>query len=130
LNGSPPGGCCVPLWLDLDSTLNDIVLGVDVADFARSGQPPNNPIFDLRQTVGQGQPLILGRIFVDYQAGETQLDITIDSFEVHDLENVYPGVGLAIGDTLRFVPEPKSLLLTAVSVLGTCWRLNRSKNIT
>ncbi len=108
LNGSPPGGCCVPLWLDLcdcgfGGSLENISVGVDVPDF----QIGNNN-FDLRQTVGQGDPWGLGHVYADYRGGGARMDISIYSFEVHDLETTFAGCGIALGDSVLFVPEPDS----------------------
>lgn len=113
LNGTIPGGCCVPLWLDLcdcgsGGSLADISVGVDVADFVIG-----NTIFDLRQSVGQRDvlqtfPTPVGTVYMDYLGGEAQVDVAVTSFQVHDFETVYHGAGLASGDIVRFVPEPSS----------------------
>jgi hypothetical protein len=135
-----PGGCCVPLWLDLcncgdGGRLDAIAVGIDVADFRRAAQI-GNPDQDPRRTVGQGYPIgegvLLGRIFVDYLGGFGSLQVSPDSFQVHDLENVYPASGTAIGDTLTFVPEPSSwqllFLCMTAALLVTAVRAARERD--
>jgi len=125
LNGLFPGGSRVPLWVDLcdcgmGGLLADIAVGVDVADFPRADVPPNGPQFDLRRTVGQGLSAgeLVGWIFVDYLGqNNSHLNVSIDSFEVHDLATTHPGIGTAIGDTVRFVPEPHAWMVGLVSAI-------------
>jgi hypothetical protein len=136
LRGGAPGGL-VLLWADLcncgtGGPLDDIRVGVDVEDFPQGDRPPNNPMFDLRRTVGQGmsEGELFGRVFVDYLGTESaSLTVSIDSFEVHDLEAVYPGIGTASGDTVTFVPEPGSLLLAIIGVFSIYLRFSHSFEI-
>lgn len=131
LRGGLPRGL-VPLWVDVcncgnGGPLREIRAGVDVADFPQADVPPNNPVFDLRRTVGQGlsDRVLVGWVFVDYLGQEnSHLNVSIDSFEVHDLSTTYPGVGTAIGDRVRFVPEPAAcamLVVGAVVLRSSHW---------